>query len=371
MPLEPRRELTLLVNGQAHADWESFDVDSDLMIPADAWRVTVGLPRGDVPPAVAPGTPCELRIGDETVMTGRVDAVEHEVSKRSHTLTLMGRDGAAVLVDCSAPVFTARQTTLAEIVAQMVRPLGVTKVRIDAETQYTREKINVEPGDTAWNALQHAAEANGLWPYFAPDGTLIVGGPDYAQPPVGTLSLRRGDAAIDNNILSISRRDDIADRFSEVTVLGQTHGTAVAAGRHNLKDTARDAGVTWYRPKIIIDHEADNSAIALARARKAVADGRILGFTLDIKVQGFHVPETGRLWQPGQRVEIVSEPHKISGVYFLMGRRFRLSRNEGSVTELRFKEDGVWVLDAHPHKTKHRRGKNALPLRVADVAGKL
>lgn len=360
-----REELSLLVAGREHAGWESFDIDSDLMIPADCWRVTLGLKDGEPPPEVRTGAPCELRIAGATVMSGRVDAYEHELGRAGHTLTMNGRDGAAVLVDCAAPIFVAKQTTLAEIVAQVVRPLGVTRVRIEADATLTREKINVEPGDTAWSALAHAAEANGLWPWFEPDGTLVVGGPDYAAPPVGALTLRRGEASRHNNIERARRREDVSDRYSEITVLGQTHGTATAAGKHNIKATVTDAGVSWYRPKIVVDSEADNEAIARARGRKLISDARVNGFTLEVDVAGFRVPESNRLWAPGQRVEVVSEPHGIEGVYFLMGRRFRMSRQGGRVTELRLKEDGVWTLDAHPHRGRRRRKTG--PGRIVDV----
>ncbi len=49
----------------------------------------------------------------------------------------------------------------------------------------------MEPGDTAWDALVHVAEANGLWPWFDPDGTLVVGGPKYDAPEQATLILAR------------------------------------------------------------------------------------------------------------------------------------------------------------------------------------
>lgn len=367
--ISPRHHLALLVAGVVHNDWESFDIDSDLMIPADCWRATMGLPRGDTPAAVRTGAPCELRIAGATIMTGRVDGVDHEISKNTHTLSMNGRDGAAILVDCAAPIFVAKQVTLEQIITQVVRPLGVTKIRIDADTALlTREKINVEPGDTAWAALSNAAEANGLWPWFEPDGTLVVGGPDYDTPPVGTLSLRRGEAALNNNIVSIRRTEDVSDRFSKVTVLGQTHGTATAAGRHNIKATVTDSGVSWCRPKIICDSESDNEAVARGRARKFISDARVRGFTLEIDVKSHSVPETNLLWAPGQRVEIISEPHRIEGVFFLMGRRFVLDRNNGFVTKLRFKEDGVWTLDAHPHKRKHRRGRNSVPGKIVDLS---
>lgn len=363
----PSDDLSLLVAGREHKRWESFEIDSDLMIPADAWRVTLGLENGEPPPDVKPGALCELRIAGATVMTGRVDSYEHEISKDSHTLSMSGRDHAAVLVDCAAPIFVAKQTSLEEIAVMLVRDFGISAVKIDADTKLTREKINIEPGDTAWAALSNAAEANGLWPWFTPDGVLMIGGPDYDKPPVATLTLRRGEDALTNNIMSLRRFEDVSDRFSQVTVLGQTHGTTTAVGKHNLKSTAFDAAVTWFRPKIVTDGEADNDAVAQAKGRKLIADARIKGFTLDIKVRGYRAPESNVLWQPGQRVEVISEPHGINGVFFLMGRKFRMGRSEGGITEMRLKEDGVWTLDAHPHKNKHRRGKNSAPGRIVDL----
>jgi prophage tail gpP-like protein len=334
------------------------------MTPADAWRVTLGLKDGEPPLTVRPGALCEVRVGDDTVMTGRIDEYEHETSKRGHTLTISGRDGAAVLVDCSAPVFVKQQVMLDEIVAAIVRDLGVKTIRIDADIMRRRDKINIEPGDTAWDALKNAAEANGLWPWFAPNGTLVVGGPDYTKPAVATLVMRKnGDG---NNLLSLKRKESIVDRFSKVTVYGQTHGTATERGKHNLLATVTDNDIHFPRPKIVIDHEADNTAIATGRARKIISDGRIRGFEFEAKVKGHRIGDDGPLWEPGQRVHLISEAHQTEGVFFLMARKFSGGREQGATTTLTLKEDGVWTLDAHPHKGK-RRGKNSGPGVVVDV----
>lgn len=368
----PADKVQLLIGGQMHEDWESYDIESDLLTPADAWRVTLGLHGGELPPDVVAGAPVEVRVGSETVMVGRIDDPDHLLSKTSHTFTMSGRDGAAVLVDCSAPVFVARMSTLADIVAKIVRPLGITKILIDSEATRSREKINVEPGDSAWDALAHAAEANGLWPWFSPNGTLIIGGPDYSIPEVATLIMRKNGKG--NNIESLSKRESINGRYSDVTVLGQTHGTDTEPGKHALRATARDSGIDWYRPKVVVDHEADSTAVCRDRARKLVADSRLNALTLTAIVNGHSIvapgqPSDGKLWVPGQRVRVFSEPHKIDGVYFLMARKFTGGRSEGSRTELTLKEDGVWILDAHPHKRKHRRGKNSGPGEILDIAG--
>ncbi|WP_293766574.1 phage baseplate assembly protein [uncultured Aquitalea sp.] len=352
----PDNTVSLLIGGRVHSKWTRYEIDSDLLIPADAWRVDLGLPEGKFPPIVTEGAAVQVRIGAETVLNGFVDDIDESVEKGSHSLSINGRDGAAILTDCSAPIFTAKQATLAEVVANVVKPLGISKIRIDADKARTADKISVEPGDTAWDTLVHAAEANGLWPWFEPDGTLVIGGPDYSKPPVASLIMKIDGRG--NNLISLRRTRSMAERHSEITVLGQAHGTALEGGKHALKSTVKDAGITVYRPRIVVDHDAENAEAARAKARKLLSDSRLKGFTLMAKVSG-HRTSDGVLWQPGQRIHVVSEPHEIDGVFFLMARKFQGGRGIGQVTMLTLKEDGVWVLDAHPHKRKHRRGKNS------------
>lgn len=351
---ETQDDVSLLIGGRVHSTWTRYEIDSDLMIPADAWQVGIGLPQGEFPPAVEEGALVEVRIGRDTVLTGRIDDIAHDVTKDSNDLTISGRDGAAVLVDCSSPIFTAKMATLAEIVANVVKPLGITRIRIDADRTATSEKVNVEPGDAAWDTLVHAAEANGLWPWFEPDGTLVVGGPDYTKAPVASLVMKRNGRG--NNLLRLGYTRSMAERYSEVTVLGQAHGTRTEAGQNAIRATVRDQGVSLYRPKVVIDHDADNRQTANSRARKIISDSRLKGRTLSAKVKG-HRTSDGVLWAPGQRVHIISEPHRIDAVYFLMARKFSGGRGEGKVTSLTLKEDGVWVLDAHPHKRAKKRAK--------------
>lgn len=350
----PDNTVSLLVGGKVHSQWSHYEIDSDLLIPADAWQVGLGLPKGTFPPQVTEGAAVQVRIGRDTVLSGRIDDIDETVDKTSHTLMINGRDGAAVLTDCSAPVFTAKQVTLAEVVANVVKPLGISKIRIDAARSRTAEKISVEPGDTAWDTLVNAAEANGLWPWFEPDGTLVIGGPDYSKPPVATLILRRDGKG--NNVESLRRTRSMAERYSDITVLGQAHGTALENGKHALKSTARDTGVATYRPRIVVDHDAENLETTRARARKLLSDSRLKGFTLVARVKG-HRSSDGVLWQPGQRIHVVSEPHEIDAVFFLMARKFQGGRGQATITLLTLKEDGVWVLDAHPHQRAKRRGK--------------
>ncbi|TKI08668.1 phage baseplate assembly protein [Martelella alba] len=385
-------KISVIVGGKVHSDWNSYSIDSDFLIPADAWSMRLGLSTGIFPADVVRGAPVQVRVGPDVVMSGRIDRAGRQVARDQVSLNLAGRDGAAVLVDCASPIFTSRQVSLEEVIAQVVRPLGIKNIELHAESSIRNDKITAEPGERAWETLLRSCAGRGLWPWFAPDGTLIIGGPDYTADPVATLIMRRSGEG--NNVLSISDDSSIERCFSQLTVLAQGHAhttnskqlgiidvsdsssvtvsddvmtTGVAeTGQHGLRYTVQDPTVSYYRPQIVVMHDADDLAQVQYRARKLMADARLAGYSLVVRVQG-HRTSDGTLWQPGQRIHVISEPHGINAIYFLMGREFSGGRPNGTVTTLRLKEDGVWIPDAYPKKKKARKGKRQKDLGIIDV----
>lgn len=365
-------KITLLVGGKAHSDWSNYRIDSDFLKAADAWQLTLGLPDSVFPENVARGARVSVRVANDTVLSGRIDTVTRTVSRGAFSLALNGRDDAGILVDCAAPVFSAAQLALEEVIARIVRPLGITKIRIQAESSSRNDKASINPGERAWDALAKAAAGRGLWPWFEPDGTLVVGGPDYNAPPVATLVMNLSGEG--NNLLSLEESSSIQGCYSELTILAQGHARTVTSttgesvdiwddesagktGQNDFKSVAGDPTIPYYRPQIIVVGDADSSEQLNYRAKKAMADARLSGLDLVAEVKGHRTPD-GVLWVPGQRVRIKSEPHGIDGIYFLMGRTFSLSRQDGQRTSLRFKEDGIWLPDAYPRrKTRHKGGR--------------
>lgn len=392
-------DIRLLIGGQAYTRWSSYRIDSDFLKAADGWQLNLGLPEKVFPVDIVRGARVQLQVGEETVLSGRVDSVRRTVSRRNLTLSLSGRDDAAILVDCAAPVFSAGQLTLAEVVERIVRPLGIQKIRIQADGVSRNDRVTIEPGMRAWDALAKAAAGRGLWPWFEPDGTLVVGGPDYSAAPVDTLTLRLDGAG--NNVLELDDTRSVNGCFSELTVLAQSHARAADSkkqlavvpvdiwnadgsirpltarsgdsdaggqtGIHNMKAVATDPTVGYYRPQIITLGDTGNMEQVNWRAKKAMSDARLSGLDIVALVAG-HRTADGVLWQPGQRVRIVSEPHGIDAVFFLMGREFSAGR-DGPTTRLRFKEDGVWIPDAFPRekKRRHHRGRKKKEVAIVKV----
>ncbi|WP_244563469.1 phage tail protein [Pantoea rodasii] len=287
-------------------------------------------------------------------MTGLIDDINHAVLRGQHILTLTGRDEAAVLVDCSAPVFTRQEMTLAEVVEKVVRPLGISRIDIRAVTPAAPKKFAVDPGETAWSALMKVCEVSGLWPWFAPDGTLVLGGPDYSAAPVASLVMSRNGTG---NLLDLTKHTSIAGRYSEVTVLAQGHATTGHNGVRNHKGTVRDSSFTLYRPHIEVLGDTDTDEEAAARARKLLTDSRLKALTITAVVRGVRTPG-GITWMPGQRVAVKSAIHNIDAIYFIMGREVRGGRGVPLTTTLTLKEDGVWIPDAYPRSRHKKKGKS-------------
>ncbi|OBU12161.1 phage baseplate assembly protein [Morganella psychrotolerans] len=392
-------KITLLVGGHAYSDWKTYRIDSDFLKAADAWQLSLGIRDGAFNVDAVRGAPVKVKMGDDVVLSGRIDTITRDISRRGITLSLSGRDDGGILIDCAAPVFSARQLNLSEVISSVVRPLGITRIKIQADNMIRSDRIQIEPGERAWDAVMKAAGSRGLWPWFAPDGTLIIGGPDYDKPPVADLILNRnGDG---NNLISLSETRSIQGCFSELTLLAQSHasgtknqklktkpvdvsrsipqaftvsiesdddtGTGDAddgqSGTNNMRIKIGDPSVPYYRPQIITAGDVDNQAQLQYRAKKAMADARLSGLDITAEVFG-HRTDKGELWEPGQRVRIKSELHGIDGIFFLMGRSFNGGRPGGPVTQLRFKEDGVWIPDVYTQKAKKgkkkKKGKDQL-----------
>lgn len=345
--------LRLTVGGVSHQDWMHFAVDASFLTPAGAWELDVGIETATLPAEVQPGARVVLSAGSDVLMTGLIDDITEEVRRGRHTLSLTGRDEAAALVDCSAPVFTAQNLTLQEVITRIVHPFGISKVAIHADKSVAPKKFSVEPGETAWEALKKVAEVNGLWPWVAPDGTFIIGGPDYSAPAVANLTLNRDGTG---NVLSLTRQRSIAGRYSEVTVLSQGHGGREHDGVHNRKGIATDSDFTLYRPLVHVMCDTDTDGMATARAKKLLSDSRLKALTLTVEVRGLRTPD-GIPWAPGQRVAVKSDLYGIDDTFFMMSRRISGGRGQPLITTLTLKEDGIWIPDAYPRSRRKHKGK--------------
>jgi prophage tail gpP-like protein len=347
--------ISLLIGGHAHQEWETYRIDSDLLNPADDWSMTVSFAgKRALPDFVQEGAPVSLMLGADTLLVGLVDAIDETAEKNSLYVELYGRDMASLLLDCSAPLLSLQLATLEQIIAKAVKPLGIQKIEYQAKPAAPRQKVHTEPGQSAWEWLQAACEVNQVWPWMAADGTLVIGAPDYVTAPVADLILRWDGSG--NNVKRIHRQRSLQDSFSEITVLGQSAGTG-SVGHNATKGVAKDNSLPLYRPRTVVDGNCESDELAVHRATKLMADSRMSRDRLTVSVIGHRVATSGGAgapWAPGMRVHVLSEPHGIDALYFVIRRTFTRSRTSGPGTELHLVPDGTWLLPLPFIKAKRR-----------------
>ena len=82
-------DVVVEIDGKSHNNWKSYDIDSDFLIPADAFAFDIGVPSDSTVLPDYSGAEVKVRINDMLVMTGIVDTVQHGISKTNRTYRLM------------------------------------------------------------------------------------------------------------------------------------------------------------------------------------------------------------------------------------------------------------------------------------------
>lgn len=366
--------ITLIVGGQQCSQWDDVSIDSDLLIPADAWSVTLFNPPADpLPSTVFKGAVVEITYNGQTILKGTIDRITDSVNRQGYRLSVSGRDVVGVLLDSSVPVIVRQQITLSDIVGQYIlTDLGelIHDIAIDQGVDYTSTKVAVEPSESIWDAIVKAAESAGQFVWADATGAIRIGNPfNKRQPKTPNLIMRR--AGQNNNVLSVEYAEDITSQYSTVIVLGQDNSTQASfyATEDNLPDTYTGQDLTpskkdqpdapeytgkstqklpYLRRKIVLDSLADNDDQAVKRARKIMQDGNLSAYSLNVEVDGWTCA-TGQIWTTGWTVNYQSDVTRkvANGTWVIMGRTLKLGRN-GKTTQLRLKRKQYWMQPVAP-----------------------
>jgi prophage tail gpP-like protein len=345
----------LRVAGAEHRGWRAMKATLSLDAPAakftlelaDRWSADPdGVPRG-----VRAGAACELHLDGEAVAIGWIDAVEADYDARDHRLTVVARDKLGDLVDCAAVLDGAHEwqgLRLDEIARRLAQPYGVTVVaEVDPGAPFPR--VAIQPGETAWETLQRAAQARGL--LLAGDGTgrLRLTRSSLAGPAAGAITLGE-------NVRSARAVFDHADRHSIVVVRGHGEGQdlpdvifetvpdsdppqrrLVEGGERaaiaRAEGRAADIAITRYRPRVILAEAAGDGISFAERAAWEVRRAAGRGTRIAYVVPGWR-GSSGALWRTNTRVRVRDAFLGLDADMLICGVTFSLTDSDGSLTEI-------------------------------------
>lgn len=347
------KEIRLIVGGYECKEWDDVSIDSQVDVPADAFSFTLyNPPLGHLPEAVKAGTTAEIYYGNALILTGIIDKLKESISRVGRILQLSGRDLAGQLIDCSVAIHNSRQITLSTLIQDYVlaSPLGTVihsfRVQDDA---WLKNKITVEPSESLYDAIAKAAQVTGQYIWMDEQGLLNIGNPFMqSQQPSQTLNLMWDGQ--NNNVISANYDEDVSGVFSDLKILSQDE-----KGQHLLAETNRSTPYAYSRLKIITMADVETQAEAQAMIDKVQHDNDLEAYTLTVSVPNWAI--NGSIWKTTGQVHFNSDVlTRANAKWVVMGRTFRLTRQDGKITELKLKRQGDW---AQPLLYKEKEEKKA------------
>ncbi len=319
----------LKVNGGIFSGWESVEIKCGIEQISGMFQlsVTERWPGRDTPTPILPGSPAEIRLDGQTVITGYVDDVATSYDENSHTVTISGRDKTGDLVDCCA-IHKSGQwkwRRLDQIAHDICAPFHI-KVINQTDVGDPFKSVNIQVGERAFELLDRMARMRAVLLMSDGVGNLII---TRAGQKSITTELIEGV-----NIKRASGKFDWKERFDSYIAIGQHRNVddeTAAAASAPISSTYYDMVIDRNRPLIVMAEDQGYIASLKQRAEweKNVRVGRANRAT--ITVQGWKHAEG--LWLPNSLVRLRS-PMLYADLDLLIAQvTYKLSNN-GTTTEL-------------------------------------
>jgi prophage tail gpP-like protein len=168
-------DVTILVDGLQLGGWTSVQITRGLERMPSSFELiaTERYPLNADALQVTPGSPCQVLIGSDVIVTGYVDRVIPSYAGGQHSVTLSGRGKCCDLVDCAAewPGQQFSNVTVFDIARSLAEPYGIS-VEARGDIGAPIPKYNFGFGQTAWSIIEEWARVRQLVVYERPDGNL-------------------------------------------------------------------------------------------------------------------------------------------------------------------------------------------------------
>lgn len=392
-----RRDFAKVTLGSSElSTWQSYEITSDLTTPADAFSLTVPMTgtydqRRDVIRAMREGVRVSVYISAEpdagtTIealqMTGIIDNLSVTGGRGGTVLRIQGRDNGGLLTSAMVdPRLTVTSSTrLVALIGDLISDFGMEVVTDTALARQeltgmsqsesaaalgrararsggsastraaararrghgglTRpevERVSVRDArprmrETVWEFIDRHCRRFGVMCWVDARGRLVIGAPDYDQEPIMRLVRTLAPTTEEpNNILeggSTERWDGLS---SEVTVYGRAHGQD--GSRSHFVGHATNPNVDVHRPVVIHDPSCRTTEEAQRRADEELGRQREDAFFLEYDVP--HHGQGSRLYAIDTVLDVLDEEAAVEGLFYVVGRTFTCSREEGAKTRLR------------------------------------
>ena len=300
--MEEINAVSLTVDGLDYVGWKTVEISAGLEDQARSFNlgITWKWPGQIEPLPIKQGSKCQVKIGDELVLTGWVFATPIGYDHQRITTSISGRSLTADLVDAAAinkPGQWNNQSVLS-IVKALASPYGI-RVRSEIPEGAKLSDHTIEPGETAFESIDRLLT---LFRVFSTDdarGVAVLAKPGSEVRAFDALEVGK-------NILTGDAPLDFSAVFSEYQVLGQKSGTDEEFGADAAEVSAVVADPRMTRKRVMIIQESGQMTSELAQARANWERGTRMGkaLTTTYTVQGWR-QSNDALWKHNSLVRVI------------------------------------------------------------------
>lgn len=346
-------EVTLTVNGMDYGGWKDIRITAG--IERQARDFSVGITwkwpgGGERPRQIRQGDRCELRIGNELVLTGWVDATPVRWNAREISTAISGRSLTGDLVDCGADNSPGqwRNQGVRQIVQALASPYGISVVS-ELQDNTALADHTIQPGESAFQSIDRLLRLSRLLSTDDAQGRLVIARPGSAGRAVDRLE--RGV-----NLISGDAPLDFAGVFSEYVSKGQRAGSDEVFGLAASEIEARATDTRIQRKRVLVLHERGQTTPELARKRVAWERENRISKALQTtyEVQGWR-QSNGALWRHNQIVRVVDPLVGFDRDLLITEIEYSLSNQAGTKAKLTLAPpDGFEAEPPDPTKRRKR-----------------
>lgn len=348
-------KVSLLVGGREYIGWKSVRITRSIEAIAGSFDLSVSdrWNGQESPWPIYEGEECAVEIEGARLISGYVDKRSLRYSAGERSIGVRGRDKTGDLVDCSVVLGkwefagVRADRIISKIAGQFGIPVSVASgVSIPAP----QDKFSIDPGETAFNAIEKLCKLSGLLPVSDGAGGLIL--------TRGGATARATSALVEGvNILSADGEYSHEQRFARYIVTGQHIGSDTNFGEQVASVEARSADPAVRSGRVLMVQEDAIVTLDAAQRRAnweaAVRAARATPAT--IVVQGWQ-QQSGALWPVNALVRVTSPWLGVDSDMLICEATYSLDLSTGTRTELKLKRPDAFL----PEISVPKKGKKGV-----------
>ena len=345
-------DISIIVGDQMISGWTRVRQTRGIELMPSNFEIelTEYYPGNNSNVVIAPGSPCQVFLGPDVVLTGYVDVYESRIISDKHIISVYGRSKSEDLVDCSAEFPNAQ--IMAAPVLQIVQslattPYGITVTQsvIPDATKNTIPQTNFIYGETAVEVIERICRYAKLLFYDQPDGSIILTTASSKKAASGFSEGANVQEAAAH--FTMNRFQKYICVYSSTVLMSDN--LALNSGQNNsinqLGTPQVDDSVLRNRKKYIILESGDTDPFVVTQARALWEKNRRFGKAWEVRITTDTWRDSaGNLWEPNTLVDLALPTIKIPQATWLISEvSFHRDGEKGTYAILTINPPGAFI----------------------------